>query len=42
MYLILFYLFRNVGFKEQPMAAAAYVVEDGFVGHQWEERPLVL
>jgi len=24
------------------MAAAAYVVEDGLVGHQWEEKPLVL
>ena len=24
------------------MALAAYVVEDGLVGHQWEERPLVL
>jgi hypothetical protein len=25
-----------------PMAPAAYVSEDGLVGHQWEERPLVL
>ena len=24
------------------MALAAYVAEDGIVGHQWEERPLVL
>ena len=24
------------------MAPAAYVAEDGLVGHQWEERPLVL
>jgi hypothetical protein len=24
------------------MASAAYVAEDGLVGHQWEERPLVL
>ena len=23
------------------MALAAYVAEDGLVGHQWEERPLV-
>jgi hypothetical protein len=23
-------------------ALAAYVAEDGLVGHQWEERPLVL
>ncbi len=23
------------------MAPAAYVAEDGLVGHQWEERPLV-
>jgi hypothetical protein len=25
-----------------PMALAAYVAEDGLVGHQWEERPLGL
>jgi hypothetical protein len=24
------------------MAPAVYVAEDGLVGHQWEERPLVL
>ena len=24
------------------MAPAAYAAEDGLVGHQWEERPLVL
>jgi hypothetical protein len=24
------------------MALAAYVTEHGLVGHQWEERPLVL
>jgi hypothetical protein len=24
------------------MALAAYVAEDGLVGHQWQERPLVL
>ena len=24
------------------MALAAYVAEDGLIGHQWEERPLVL
>jgi hypothetical protein len=24
------------------MAPAAHVAEDSFVGHQWEERPLVL
>jgi hypothetical protein len=24
------------------VALAAYVAEDGLVGHQWEERPLVL
>jgi hypothetical protein len=23
------------------MALSAYVAEDGLVGHQWEERPLV-
>ena len=23
------------------MSLAAYVAEDGLVGHQWEERPLV-
>jgi hypothetical protein len=27
---------------EGPMALAAYVGEDVHVGHQWEERPLVL
>jgi hypothetical protein len=27
---------------EGPMAPAAYVAEDGIVGHQWEERPLGL
>ena len=25
-----------------PMAPAAYVAEDGLVGHQWEEKPSVL
>ena len=24
------------------MAPAAYVVEDGLIGHQWEEQPLGL
>jgi hypothetical protein len=24
------------------VSLAAYVVEDGLVGHQWEKRPLVL
>jgi hypothetical protein len=24
------------------MSLAAYVTEDGLVGHHWEERPLVL
>ena len=27
---------------EGPMAPAVYLAEDGLVGHQWEERPLVL
>jgi len=27
---------------DRPMAPAAHVAEDGLVGHQWEERPLVL
>ena len=27
---------------EGPMVLATYVVEDGLVGHQWEERPLDL
>jgi hypothetical protein len=27
---------------EGPMASAAYVVEDGLVGHQWEKRSLGL
>ena len=26
----------------RPMAPAAYVAEDGLVGHQWEARSLVL
>jgi hypothetical protein len=26
----------------RTVSLAAYVVEDGLVGHQWEERPLVL
>jgi hypothetical protein len=26
----------------RAMSLAAYVAEDGLVGHQWEERPLVL
>jgi len=26
----------------RPMAPAVYVAEDGLVGHQWEEEPLVL
>lgn len=24
------------------MTSAIYVAEDGFVGHQWKEKPLVL
>jgi hypothetical protein len=27
---------------EGPLVPAAYVAEDDFVGHQWEEKPLVL
>jgi hypothetical protein len=27
---------------EGPMAPSTYVAEDGLLGHQWEERPLVL
>jgi hypothetical protein len=26
----------------RAMSLVAYVAEDGLVGHQWEERPLVL
>jgi len=26
---------------DRPMAPAAYVAEDDFVGHQWEKKPLV-
>jgi len=26
----------------RPMTPAAYVAEDGLVGHQWDEKPLVL
>jgi len=25
-----------------PMAPAAYIAEDGLVGHQWGKKPLVL
>jgi hypothetical protein len=28
--------------REGPMAPVAHVAEYGLVGHQWEERPLVL
>jgi len=24
----------------RPMARAAYIADDGLVGHQWEEKPL--
>jgi len=27
---------------DRPISPAAYVAEDGLVGHQWEEKPLVL
>lgn len=27
---------------DRHMAPAAYVAEDGLVGHGWEEKPLVL
>ena len=27
---------------EGPMAPGMYVAEDGLVGHQWEERSLVI
>jgi hypothetical protein len=27
---------------EEPKAPATYVAENGLIGHQWEERPLVL
>ena len=27
---------------EGPIVLAAYVAEDGFAGHQWEERPMSL
>jgi hypothetical protein len=29
-------------YMEGPISLAAYVVEDGLVGHQWEEQPLGL
>ena len=28
--------------QKRPMAPVAHVAEDGFVRHQWKERPLVL
>jgi len=27
---------------DRPIAPAAFVAEDGLVGHQWEEKPVVL
>jgi len=27
---------------DRPMSPAAFVAEDGLVGHQWDEKPLVL
>jgi hypothetical protein len=27
---------------EESLDPAAYIVEHGIIGHQWEERPLVL
>jgi len=27
---------------DRPMSPASYVAEDGLVGHQWEEKPVVL
>ena len=31
-----------LSFIRVAVSLAAYVVDDGLVGHQWEERPLVL
>jgi hypothetical protein len=28
--------------KKELLSLAAYVAEDGFVGHHWEERPIGL
>jgi hypothetical protein len=30
------------GDTEEPMVPAAYVAEDGLLGHQWEKKPLLL
>jgi len=27
---------------DRPITPGAYVAEDGLVGHQWEEKPLLL
>jgi hypothetical protein len=32
----------NESVTPELMSLAAYVAEDGLVGHHWEERPLVL
>jgi hypothetical protein len=32
----------NYPLSPELMSLAAYVAEDGLVGHQWKERPLVL
>jgi hypothetical protein len=32
----------NLTVPPRTVSLGAYVAEDGLVGHQWEERPLVL
>jgi hypothetical protein len=32
----------NLPVPLELVSLAAYVAEDGLVGHQWEERPLVM
>jgi hypothetical protein len=34
--------FQNRVYMEVRIAPAIYLAEDGLVGHQWEEKPLVL
>jgi hypothetical protein len=34
--------YKMYGSRNRAVSLVAYVTKDGLVGHQWEERPLVL
>ena len=36
------WIWRGLAHQLKDIALAAYVAEDGLVGHQWQERPLGL